>query len=171
MTTTLSWLIAVSTWLTPQPQLSQGLLVNYGSQYVVERVARYHGYDLSPYSQRCGIASISPVHLGQVAWIKVGQLDWFGPCLVIDVMARKDAYVGIYINHEIAEIPRWLASWFGFTNGAQGLVWFGACPPMDDSMAQPYQPVLEWDRGDRQPNFWPYPAQQLPTHCSRALIQ
>ena len=171
MATTLSWLIAVSTWLTPQPQLSQGLLVNYGSQQTVEDQAWFHGYNLTPYLRRCGISSISPVHLGTIAWVKVGRARWFGPCLVVDSSARHNAYKLIYINHEVAEIPRWLASWFGFKNGAIGLVYFGACPPMDDSMAQPYQPVLEWDHGDRQPLFWPYPKPELPVMCSKIMVQ
>lgn len=171
MATTLSWLIAVSTWLTRQPQLSSGLLVNYGSQQTVEDSAWFHGYDLTPYHNRCGIASISPVHLGTIAWVKVGRSHYYGPCLVVDSSARHDAYELIYLNHEVAEIPRWLAHWFNFENGAIGLVYFGACPPLDDSNAQSYQPVLKWDNGDRQPNLYPYPKQELPVVCQKVMVQ
>lgn len=158
-------LIAVSVWLTPQPAFSRGLLVNYGSQQTVEDLAWFHGYDLAPYPDRCGLASISPAHLGQIAWVRTDG-GWAGPCLVVDVMARHHFFTGVYVNREVAEVPRWLAARLGFENGAQGEVWFGRCAPQIGALeARAYAPPLVYDRGDTQPLFWPYPAQEFPSEC------
>lgn len=158
-------LISVSTWLTPQPSSSIGLLVNYGSQQLIEDQAWYRGYDLEGYWERCGIASISPAHLGQVAWVRTDG-EWLGPCLVVDVMARHHFYRGVYWIGEVAEVPRWVASKLRFENGVQGEVWFGRCPPEAGTVAgEEYRPPLLWDWGDTQPIFWPFPPQQLPGIC------
>lgn len=162
------FLLSVSTWTTPQPKYSMGLLVNYGDRSYIEGNAQFRGYNLSPYHNRCGIASISPAHLGEIAWIRTEKTKWYGPCLVVDVMARHHACVGIYHNHEIAEIPRNVANWLGFETGAEGYIYFDACaPPLEDwIIPRRYAPPVRFDDGtERQPSFWPYPPQQLPRPC------
>lgn len=162
------FLISVSTWLTPQPQLSVGYLVNYGDQSVVEGMAWWRDYDLAPYYRRCGIAAMSPVHIGRIAWVRVEGGPWNGPCLVLDVVAQHDYARAVYDLGEIAEVPRWLAHRLGFENGLEGQVWFGVCPPPteDWTIARPYAPRLRWSEpGERRPHFDRYKAQELPGHC------
>lgn len=164
------FLLSVTSWMTPQPKYSMGLLVNYGDRSYLEGNAQYRHYDLSPYHNRCGIASISPAHLGQIAWLRTETTKWYGPCLVVDVMARHHACQGIYNKHEIAEIPRDIANWFGFENGAGGYVYFDRCPPPTDDWLIPrrYRPPLKFDDGsERHPLFWPYPDQQMPVPCPK----
>lgn len=165
-----AWLISVTTWTTPQPRLSAGLLVNYGSSQLIEDQAWFRGYDLGPYRERCGLASISPAHLGSIAWVWTPGHAPYGPCLVVDVMARHHAYRGIYLLGEVAEVPRPLARRLGFENGAQGFVWFGACPPPAWAEPQAYRPLLQFDHGgERHPQFWPYPEQERPGHCTSQI--
>lgn len=159
--------------MIPQPQYSKGLLVDYGDRSYIEGNAQYRGYDLSPYFHRCGIASISPAHLGRIAWVRVDGAKFYGPCLVVDVMAQHDACAGIR-RGEIAEIPRYIMEWFGARNGVQGYVWFGVCPPPTEDWRLPrvYKPRMHWSRpGERRPNFWPWPEQELPELCEEANLQ
>jgi hypothetical protein len=155
--------------MTPQPKHSEGLIINYGDRSYIEGNAEYRGYDLSPYFHRCGIASVSPVHLGRIAWIRVDGTQWYGPCLVVDVTARHDAYEEIYFKNKIAELPRYIITdWFGAENGIWGYVYFGACqPPTEDWIApRRYRPPLKFDDGtDIHPLFWPWPEQQYPVKC------
>jgi hypothetical protein len=162
----LACVLAVSSWVTPQPKLSRGLLMLYGGQGLVEANADWHGYDLSRVPGRCGLASISPVHLGQLAWVSVDRLRWIGPCLVVDVGGRSDALHMIYDNHEIAEVSRATAAALGFDHGKQGYIYFGACPPGDSETALEYRPPLRLDAtGEVTPSFYPYPRQQAAESC------
>ena len=157
--------------MTPQPPLSAGLLVNYGSQQLVEDQAWYRGYDLSVYRRRCGIAAMSPVHLGRVAWVRVDGGTWFGPCGVVDTVAQGHFNRAVFSLGEVAEIPRWLAERLGFKNGAQGQVFFGRCPPTGDWPASRYRPPLRLSQpGETRPSFWPHAPQQMPGPCSRSAI-
>lgn len=147
------------------PQHSVGLLVNYGDQSYIEGNAEYRGYDLSHYPRRCGVASVTPSLLGKIVWVRTEHTQWYGPCLVVDVMARHHFYDGVYIKHEIMELPRWLCSRLGFQNGEVGYVWVGQRPPspVDRRTAREYQPKLMFDGGrEKHPIFWPYPQQQYP---------
>lgn len=162
-------LVSNRTWSEPQPTHSQGLIVNYGGQSVIDATAKWRDYELDGYYG--GISAISPAHLGQIAWIKVAGRDWIGPLLVVDAVAKRDAYGSIYEREEIAEVPRWLAAQLGFTHGAWGQIYFGLCPPLYEfSMARPYAPELHWDYDNSEPHldFWPYPEQQRPVRdCTR----
>lgn len=163
----LTLLLSVRAWVTPQPDYSSGLLVNYGGQSVVQANADWHGYDLAPFYNRCGLASISPAMLGQVAWVRTPGHGWFGPCLVVDVVGRADAYESIYVRHEIAEIPDWLSRRLGFRYGAPGFIYFGLCPPRA-GRPQVYAPPLSFDTvGEHTPSFYPYPDPQMPVDCVR----
>jgi len=171
---TLATLVAVTTWLTPQPQWSMGLLVNYGAQQTVEDQAWFRGYDLRPYRQRCGISAMSPAHLGRIAWVRVSDRPWFGPCLVLDTSARHHFWRNVYVNGEVAEVPRWLARRLGFETGVQGQVWFGACPPPTEDWETPriYRPPLVFDwSGERHPIWRQYPRQQRPQQCAALPYQ
>ena len=163
-------IVAVETWVQPQPKHSAGLLVNYGSQGVVEANADWHGYDLALVPNRCGLASISPAHLGRLAYVRTDGA-WRGPCLVVDVVARRDAYGSIFERHEIAEVSRDMAGALNFEYGAQGEIWFSSCPPMGTSQPLPYAPPLAWDAWPyhRTPSLWPYPAQQRVSECEPDL--
>jgi hypothetical protein len=168
MSAGLLWLVSVATWLSPMPQHSMGLLVNYGDQSYIEGNAEFRGYDLSHYPRRCGVASVTPSLLGRIVWVRRENTAWYGPCLVVDVMARHHFYDGVYVKHEILEVPRWLCDWLGFQNGAQGYVWVGQHPPdRAPGPAREHQPWLTLDTGqDAHPLFWPYPPQQLPVRES-----
>lgn len=157
----LSAILAVSSWITPQPQLSIGLIGVYGNQLLVDANAEFHGYNLGT-TGGCGLSSISPAHLGKLAWISFDGYNWIGPCLGIDVVARGDAYGSIYQRHEIAEIRRSDLERFGLEWGAIGYIWFGVCPPLVIGSAQEYRPELKWDYEpfDKTPSFFPYPKQQ-----------
>jgi hypothetical protein len=159
-------ILAVSSWLSPQPQLSIGLIGVYGNQRLVDANAEFHGYDLQP-TGGCGLSSISPAHLGKLAWISFDRYNWIGPCLVVDVVARGDAYGSIYQRHEISEIRRSDLERFGLEWGGTGYMWFGACPPITTGPAQEYRPELKWDYPpyDRTPSMYPYPEQQEVIRC------
>src|SRR5258706_3926737 len=120
--TLIAAVLAVSSWIAPQPTLSSGLIVVYGNQRLVNANAEWHGYDLRP-TKGCGFASISPAHLGRLAYFSVNGVTWVGPCLVVDVVGRSDAYQSIYYRHEIGEIRFVDADTLGFKWGAQGYVW------------------------------------------------
>src|SRR3990167_1080420 len=159
---------AVSSWDAPQPSLSEGLLVVYGGQQLVQANAEWRGYDLTRIPQQCGLASISPAHLGRLAWVRVPGGAWVGPCTVVDVVSRHHAYESIYVRREVAEVSRVTAARLGFANGGRiGQVWFGACPPPDHVEPRAYAPPLAWDYSPRDwtPSYYPYPAQQLPVSC------
>lgn len=158
--------LAVSSWVQPQPRLSSGLLVVYGNQFLVQANADFHGYSLLP-TRGCGLASISPAHLGQLAWVSVDGREWIGPCLVVDVVGRNDAAQSIYQRHEIAEISRATAQALGFKYGAPGYISFG-CPPHTLVSARPYAPPFAEDYPplDRTPSFYPYPKPEIPRSCS-----
>lgn len=152
----------------PQPQYSAGLIVNYGAESVVLANADFRGYTLEGYAG--GGASISPAMLGRIMWARTEHGDWLGPLLVVDVVARRDAYASIYERREIAELPRGLMAQLGYEYGGPGYVFFGVCPPPADSLwpaPQPYAPplALDHDGSDGHRSFYPYPAQQTPVVC------
>lgn len=164
------FLLSVASWTAPQPKLSAGLIVDYGDRSYIEGNAEYRGYDLAPYFHRCGIASISPAHLGRIAWVWVDGAKPYGPCLVVDVMARHHACEGIR-RGEVAEVPTYIMEWFGAKNGMQGYVFFGVCAPAEDYMLpRRYRPPITFDDGSvAQPIFWPYPKAQPPQPCPAPL--
>lgn len=159
-------IVAVSTWLTQMPPHSQGLLVTYGSQHLIEVNAQYRGYDLSYYKNRCGVSAISPSDIGKVVWLRVEGQDWYGPCLTVDAGARRHFYHLVYVNHEIAEVPVWMAERFKFPHGSsrQGEVFRGLCPPHSESIPEDYAPPLLWDEYGPNPYF-KIPDQQIPVDC------
>lgn len=157
--------LAVSSWIMPQPKLSRGWLVLYGNQRLVQANAAFHGYTLADLPGECGLAAISPAHLGQLAWVSVDGLAWVGPCRVVDAGGRGDA-LWLLAHHEVAEVSRATAAALGFTHGAPGYIWFGACPPADVRRATPYAPPLVLDQvGQATPSFYPYPAAQPVIKC------
>lgn len=156
--------VSISTWLEPQPKLSEGLLVNYGSRQIVRANAEWHGYSLP---DDCGLASIGASHLGQLAWISVDKRNWIGPCRVVDVVARIHFYDSVFVRKEVAEIPRWMANELGFEYGHHGFIWFGACKPDKDEPAEFYIPNLEFDfpPTDYTPSLYPYPEEKRVVDC------
>lgn len=167
METLLGWVLAVAVWAMPQPQYSEGLIVNYGGESVIAANAAYHGYSLDGYAG--GASAISPAMLGRIMWVRVEHGDWVGPLLVVDAVSRAHAYDSIYTRHEVAEVSRATAATLGFEYGAPGYVWFGPCPPPADSLfpaPQPYAPPLRLEpEGTPGRSFYPYPEQQLPANC------
>lgn len=155
----------------PQPKHSEGLLVIYNGQWMVEANAYHRGYDLSKFPNRCGISGISPAMLGRVAYVRVGN-EWDGPCLVIDSVSSKDAVDSIEGRHEIAEISyeqalRLDETWVN--GGRWGEVWFGLCPPDERMRLHPEPYILDRDYTHwpwRWDDFWPYPEQELPVNCN-----
>lgn len=167
----LSIIVTFATWNTPMPQHAAGKLVVYGPQYLVEANAEWHGYDLAPYTDRCGVSAMSPADLGRVIWMRLPGGAWYGPCLTVDVSKRSQfAYVVYYVG-ELVEVARPQAKRFGFEYGAEGEVWVGLCPPDAESEAAPYAPPLEVDiyRPGKSYPMYPYPAQQWPVDCSNNI--
>lgn len=163
-------ILAVLSWAEPQPIYSEGLIVIYGNQQLVQANAHWRGYDLSSNPKDCGLSAISPVHLGQLAWVSADGGRWLGPCTVVDAVSRKDAYASIFLRHEVAEVSRSIARELGFTNGGQwGYIFFGPCPPTAHLEPELYVPRLAWDHPPYQktPSYFPYPLQQWPIDCSR----
>src|SRR3990167_5316997 len=163
----LMMLVTIAVWLMPSPQHAEGLLVRYGPQWLVEAVAEYRGYDLSPYPDRCGLSLISPSDLGKIVWVRQLDGSWYGPCLAMDVAARKDFAWIVYYAQEVAEVPNSISEKMGFANGQWGEVYIGDCPPSSDSVPQVYRPPYELDKDPNSvtPSMWPYPAQQYPVNC------
>ena len=175
----LAAILAVSSWIMPQPRYSIGLLVVYGDQSIVRANAEFRGYNIDLISEQCGLAAISPAHLGQLAWVRVPGGDWTGPCLVVDAVSRRHAYESIFVRQEVAEISRNTAAALGFDNGGRwGYIFFGQCPPTDgietkgqewsDYQApELYAPPLAWDTEpfDWTPSMWPYAPQQPAGDC------
>jgi len=164
-----SLIISVYSWSYPQPVYSEGLLVVYGGDQLVQANADWRGYTLEGYAG--GLSGISPAMLGRIAWVRVENSDWLGPFLVIDAVAKAHAYESIYVRHEIAEVSRATGAELGFEYGSWGYAFFGACPPNADShldQALPYEPPLIWDAPpyDGHRSFYPYPEQQFPVDCS-----
>lgn len=167
MNTLANVLVSVATWLSPMPVHAHGLIVSYGSNRLMHDQFWVRGYTREGYAG--GLAAASPSMLGRVAWVRTHGA-WVGPLLVVDVMARHDFYRGVYVNGEIAEVSDEVRLRLGIVNGAIGEVYFGLCPPPPDRnyVGIPYTPPLTWDMGnDRQPLFWPYPAQEWPIACER----
>ncbi len=136
-------LVALSVWLTAMPSHVVGNFVYYGPQYLIEANARYRGYDLSFYRDRCGMSAISPADLGKIVWIRIGS-SWYGPCLFVDVGAWQDFYTLVYINHEIAELGEVQRAMLDFVSIREGELSVSLCPPRRQSRPQAYQPPLEW---------------------------
>lgn len=162
--------LAVSSWVLPQPTLSYGMLYAYGNQNLIQANADWHGYSLAP-THGCGFSSISPAMLGRIAWISVDGVQWVGPCRVVDVDGRDDALRAIYTRHEIGEIGFDLLHRFGFTHGTWGYIFFGPCPPVDFH-PEPYQPPLALDYPPYQvtPSFYPYPKPEPTQTCWKAQM-
>jgi len=160
-------MVSVETWLMPSPAHAEGLLVRYGPQWLVESVAEYRGYDLSPYPDRCGLSLISPSDLGKIVWVRQADGTHYGPCLAVDVAARQHFAWIVYNNREVAEVPNHISTMMGFKNGQWGEIYIGVCPPPADSIPAYYQPplVLDPDPQSITPSMWPYPEQQLPGEC------
>jgi len=163
----LSLLVTVAVWLTPSPAHAEGLLVRYGPQWLVESVAEYRGYDLTPYPDRCGLSLISPSDLGKIVWVRQADETWYGPCLAVDVAAREHFAQIVYAYWEVAEVPNHITAMMGFCCGQMGEIFIGVCPPGADSQAAWYQPPRRFDSDPQSvtPNMWPYPEQQLPETC------
>lgn len=164
-------IVSVNTWLVPFPEYARGWLVLYGSQNLVEANAEFRGYDLSHYRDRCGVSVMSPSDLGKIVWLRDKDTsNWYGPCLGVDVGARRDYYRLIYEKGEIAEVSRIVANLFGFEFGERGELFIGQCPPRDEQleMMDPeiHLPPIVWDIwGEKNPVFWPYPPQEIPETC------
>ena len=164
-------IITVSTWLTPMPQHAAGKIGYYGPQYLAEANADFHGYDLAPYIDRCGLAVMSPADLGKIVWLRAGDSEWYGPCLGVDVAQRVHFYDYVTRIGELVEVPQSVREHFGFEWVVTGEVWVGACPPgrvtQPESYAELVTQTATWDHApfERTPSFAPYPPQQWPEDC------
>lgn len=165
-------LVALSTYFSRPPQHVRGIIVYYGPQYLVQANADYRNYDLAPY-QNCGVSAISPMALGRIHWIKLPNGKWFGPCLGIDAVSRRDYYRAVYKHKEIAEVSdniRDLFAYYGrpFYGATQTEIWLGECPPYEfEHSALWWTPQLEWETDVTRPTppLWPIPEQELPQSC------
>jgi hypothetical protein len=161
--------LTIAVVAAPQPKHSEGLLVVYGSQYLVEQNAAYRGYTLGDLPDRCGMSGISPVMLGRLAYVRTPGHDWVGPCRIVDAVAAHDAVDSIEGRKEIAEITWDTAAALGFEHGGVwGEIWFDPCPPDPRARHQPERYTLTRDYSMwpwRWSSFYPYPAQEWPVVC------
>lgn len=164
--------VSLSTWMTPQRGHLYGWLIVYGNMPILEANADYRSYDTQPYDD-CLVAGMSPKNLGQIVWIrptpKPGHDNtWWGPCLVVDTVARVDHYHSVYEINDMLEIPRWLAVLWGTEYGLKGEAYYGRCPPRPGTVPQRHSPPLRIDpiRPVIQYSGWPYPPQQFPITCT-----
>ena len=177
-------MVSVLTWLVGMPIHAEGVIMLYGADYLAEANARYHGYSLDGYE--CGLAVMSPTDLGKTVWIRgtkapasefrktvwrEGRVTgWIGPCLAVDVGARKDFYTLIWEKHEVAEVTYEIAARLGFDRGGVwGETWVGNCPPRDKGEPERYEPELILEDSDFGPvPMRPFPKQVFPRlNCSR----
>lgn len=149
------------------PKLSEGLIVAYGDDALMADQIAFRDYSTEGLWYGCGVAAMSPAMLGKLAWVRTTG-PWLGPCVVADVVAQHHYYRAVYLLGEVVEVPDRVRLALGFKNGAEGLAWFGPCPPPDDWTApRPYQPAVRYaTAGEKRPVFWPQPAQQPPQKCS-----
>lgn len=169
LTTLLGCVLAVSSWIAPQPQYSAGRIYNYGGDSVALANVQWHWPGMTLEGYAGAGASISPAHLGDIMWARVEGGEWVGPILVADVTARNDAAAAVFVRGEIAELPRSIMAQLGAAWGVDGFIFFGSCPPPADSThyhASPYAPPLAWeDAGSPGRSFWPYPPAEMPVSC------
>src|SRR3989304_3423043 len=99
-------LVSIFSWLGWMRVHAEGATILYGADYLAQANADYHGYTLKGYE--CGLAGMSPADLGKTVWVRgrpppIAELgktvwnrgritEWIGPCLAVDVGARKDFY-------------------------------------------------------------------------------
>lgn len=163
--------VTFATWMTPIQGHQSGVFVTYGGQALVEANAEFHGYDIDWSPTRCGIASVSPVMLGQIVWIRNEDGEWV-LCYVVDVVQRRHWYNYAAVNGFLADIPRDLMNEWGSPNGAVGVrgeLYMGVCPPVGSSRPTRFDPHYQIDtwEPDKAYSGWPYPKQQRPMDCSR----
>lgn len=158
--------VSIMTWLTASPAHSEGLLVYYGPQYMAEANAEYRGWTLDPYYERCGLSVMSPSDIGKVVWVKLLNGEWYGPCLSVDVSARKDFYTNVYVKQEVAEVTDRLRDLLRFEHGSSGWgeIYIGQCPPHPKSTPDLYSPPLTVSTDERSYAI-KLPKQELPGYC------
>lgn len=166
----ITYVVALSVWMTPMPKHSQGWLVLYGNERLSIANAVYRGYDITDYA--CGLAVMSPSDLGKTVWVKAPGADWFGPCLAVDTSGRADFFANVYHRGEIAEVDIRAAEELGFRYGVQGEAYVGICPPkFDISTPEYYEPQVSIDYFTQDVSYlsayWPYPKQQELVDCSQ----
>jgi len=149
------------------PKHAEGLIGLYGPAYVAEANAIYRGYDLDPYA--CGLAVMSPSDIGKIVWLRVPEGEWFGPCLAVDISARKDFKANVVDQHKVVEADQRAADALGFKWGVWGESYVGLCPPFPTSQAREYEVWLEPDlidpTGDKisyLDRYYPLRPQQMP---------
>lgn len=149
-----------------------GWVVRYSyTSQLVEANAEYHGYDLAPYKDRCGFATMSPANLGQIGWFRLPSGEWYGPCLAVDVSAMKDFHANVYIRHEVAEAGPSIMSAYGVEFGTRADIHIGLCPPKHSNgiIYARYLPALRLVAEGTEPPFIRFPAQQWPVDCRTRL--
>jgi hypothetical protein len=159
--------------MTPMEGTNYGWVVRYSyTQGLVEANATYHGYDLTPYRDRCGFATMSPANLGHIGWFLLQDSSWYGPCLAVDVSALKDFYANVYVRHEVAEAGPSIMAVYGQEFGLKTYIYMGRCPPRTQfqlPMAPSYHPELRIVREGTEPPNIHYNPQQFPADCRTRL--
>lgn len=170
----ITYVVAVSVWMTPMPQHSRGWLVLYGNERLSLANAEYRGYDIEGYA--CGLAVMSPADLGKTVWVRRPGARWFGPCLAVDTSGRKDFFANVYYRGEIAEVDIRAAKALGFKYGVRGEAYVGSCPPRrGTSVPEYYEPEVHIDHHTQNLSYlsayWPYPKQQKLVDCEGPPIR
>lgn len=113
---------------------------------------------------------MSPSDIGRVVWVRLPSGEWYGPCLSVDVGARRDFYQLVYVNREVAEVSKRLRDLLRFEHGSSGWheIFIGQCPPDAHGLTpERYAPALSYSTDARNPNL-KLPAQELPADCRQA---
>lgn len=163
-----SLIVSWNTWTTPQPYYNYGKIINYGDYSIIESTAKYNGYNLKGY--KGGVSSISPVHIGQIVWIKDSKGIWQGAYLIVDVSRQHDFYTIVYEYNEILEVPKLLLDELGLPLVSIGEIYIDKCPPNEynvENYPRNYKPKLELLEGEYKESIYKYPLpkQELPIDC------
>lgn len=90
-------------WMIGMPEHVSGKMAFYGI-YSMDATARFRGIDYE--EMGCpmgGISLMSPIDIGQLAYIKVDN-EWYGPFCVVDCAKRGDMYSIVVYRDEVVEV-------------------------------------------------------------------
>jgi hypothetical protein len=104
-------LITNDTWMSHQPQYTQGKMVFYGPG-AMDATAEYRGIDYEEEGCIGGVSLMYAGDIGRKVWIK-HQDEWIGPLCSVDSARRGDLYPVIVYRDEVVEINAKLAEELG----------------------------------------------------------
>lgn len=149
-------LITREAWLVTSPSIITGALSSYDPG-MMEMVANNREMSLKGFKD--GIALMSCVDIGKVAWIQRPGHNWDGPFLVVDCSSREDMYVNTVIKQLVGEVgyktaQEWGQRSWGYVKVSVGqrggeFGWSYANWWLDNAFAFVWKPMLNRVSPDR----------------------